>query len=104
MEPSDHFLELQAWFAKMGFELARIPAELASSMTKPYDYSFSTRPLSMSPYNFESYVTELAWKDIQDYAVVTHAGHGANSHALVFYLVRRPYAVLLHVTFGGIYM
>lgn len=58
----------------------------------------------MSPYAFEEYVHEGTGKGVRDFLVLAHAGHGANSYALSYYLVWKPLRLFLQLSWGGVYM
>jgi hypothetical protein len=58
----------------------------------------------MSPYAFEEYVRDGTRKGVRDFLVLAHAGHGVNSYALHYYLVRKPLHLFLQVSWGGVYM
>jgi hypothetical protein len=40
----------------------------------------------------------------QDYVLLAHSGHGANSYAIQYYLVYDPLRMFLHLAWGGVYM
>lgn len=58
----------------------------------------------MSPYAFEEYVHTGTKHGVRDSLVLAHAGHGVNSYALHYYLVRNPLCLLLQIPWGGAYM
>lgn len=41
---------------------------------------------------------------VEDYAVLSHAGHGVNSYAIQYYLVHGFLHMFLHLGWGGAYM
>lgn len=41
---------------------------------------------------------------MEDYLLLGHAGHGVNSWAIHYYLVRGPLALFIQVGFGGAYI
>src|ERR1700733_11653223 len=49
---------------------------------------FSTRELDMSPYNLQHYTDEAESGPVNDYVIVSHSGHGVNSYAIQYYLLR----------------
>src|SRR5262249_6864016 len=62
---------------------------------------FATRKIEMSPYNLRHYVDE---DNAEDYVILAHSGHGANSYAIQFYLVYHALRIFLHLGWGGVYM
>ena len=43
-------------------------------------------------------------KRVENYVLVAQDGHGVNSYAIPYYLVRRPLRLFLQVGWGGVYM
>ena len=113
-------------FQEAGLAFPTIPDELAVKLKEHGKWLFSTRKLKMSPYNLQYYVDEsdgvnrvrgideftmLSREDEEspsaaasDYAVLCHSGHGVNSYAIQYYLVRGPLRMFLHLGWGGVYM
>jgi hypothetical protein len=116
----------RALFADAGLAFPTIPEELAVKLKEQDRWLFSTRKLKMSPYNLQYYVDEsdgvnrvrgidqfttLEHEDDEshsapgsDYAVLCHSGHGVNSYAIQYYLVRGSLRMFLHLGWGGVYM
>jgi hypothetical protein len=88
-------------FQEAGLAFPDIPAELAGSLKEQDKWLFSTREISMSPYNLRYYVDEMGTKD---YAILSHSGHGVNSYAIQYYLVYKALRMFLHLGWGGAYM
>lgn len=95
---------IECLFAEAGLTVPLIPTDLASQLLEQHHWCFSTKPLARSPYAFEEYVREGTKADVKDYLVLAHAGHGVNSYALSYYLVRKPLRLFLQVAWGGVYM
>ncbi len=91
-------------FQEAGLSFPTIPDDLASRLKERRKWLFSTRELDMSPYNLQHYVAEFGGTDVNDYAVLSHSGHGANSYALQYYLVFGALGMFLHLGWGGVYM
>lgn len=107
-----------------GLAFPTIPDELAVKLEERGEWLFSTRTLTMSPYNLQYYVDESdrlnrvrpidqfavlepgddEWVPGEGYAVLCHSGHGVNSYAIQYYLVYGPLRMFLHLGWGGIYM
>lgn len=81
----------------------RIPEELGARLQELEPWVFSTRPLPASPYEIRQFVEEVRSGVVDDYAVLAHAGHGVNSYALHYYLVRGTLALFLQLGWGGVY-
>ena len=88
-------------FRDAGLAFPTIPDELASQMKERDRWVFSTRPVDISPYSLQDYVDEAEGTQVKDYALVSHSGHGFNSYAIQYYLVRGPLCMLLHLCWGG---
>ncbi len=92
-------------FAGEGLPWPPVPEPLASALQPVADTAegvFATRTLPIGPYALEAYVGEaLAGKAPGDYALVGFDGHGMNSRAAHFYLVRGPLALFVQVPWGG---
>ncbi len=91
-------------FRDAGLGFPSVPSELAAQLKERDRWLFSTRPLKMSPYNLQHYVHEAEQPDIENYAVLCHSGHGANSYAIQYYLVQGPLHMFLHLGWGGVHM
>jgi hypothetical protein len=59
-------------FAKAGLSFPKLPAQLAATVKQCGEWAFSTRLISMSPYNLEHYVSECGQAQVNDYAVLSH--------------------------------
>ena len=81
-----------------------IPDKLAARFKELDRWLFSTRELQMSPYNLQHYVLEVNKTHVEDYAVLSHSGHGANSYAIQYYVVYGALRMFLHLGWGGVYM
>jgi len=94
--------------AKQLFEAARlafptIPQEMAERLKERGSWLFSTRDVEVSPYILPHYVSEVSKRSAEDYALIAHSGHGANSYAVQYYLVHRGLRIFLHLGWGGFY-
>jgi hypothetical protein len=87
-------------FEKAGLLFPGIPDELAARLKERDKWLFSTRKISMSPYNLQHYVDEL---NARDYVILSHSGHGVNSYAIQYYLVYKALRMFLHLGWGGAY-
>ena len=58
----------------------------------------------MSPYDLQHYVLEVNETHVEDYAVLSHSGHGVNSYAAQHYVVYGASRMFLHFGWGGVYM
>lgn len=106
-------------FQKAGLVFPAVPQELAVQLKELDNWLFSTREIEMSPYILQHYVHEcdpdvhevspastppLFQKPcVDDYAVLSHSGHGVNSYAIQYYLVHGPLRMFLHLGWGGVY-
>jgi hypothetical protein len=90
-------------FQEAGLAFPTIPTELAERLKERGEWLFSTRELTMSPYNLQHYIDEVEGATVKDYAVLCHSGHGVNSYAIQYYLVYRYLRMFLHLRWGGVY-
>jgi hypothetical protein len=88
---------------RAGIIVPPIPSSLVGSMREINPWVFSTRALSMSPFLFDMCVNEVQNGQVADYALVAHAGHGANSYAISYSVVWSGCAILLQLSWGGVY-
>jgi hypothetical protein len=91
-------------FSEAGLPLPPIPSNLAPQLQPLKEWVFGTRFDTPDPYDFDWYVREYLSNAIaEDYLVFGHDGHGINSYALHYYLVRGPLAVFDQLAWGGVY-
>jgi hypothetical protein len=90
-------------FRDSGLAFPAIPEELATQVKELGPWLFSTRPIKLSPYNLQHYVEEVEENQVEDYAVISHSGHGANSFAIQYYVVQGSLHLFLHLSWGGVY-
>ncbi len=104
MNDSPTILTIKKRFQEAALTLPPIPADLASQLIERRDWCFSTTPLERSPYAFDDFVREGIRPEVPDSLVLAHAGHGVNSYALHYFLVRTPLHLFLQAAWGGVYM
>ena len=90
-------------FEKAGLAFPTIPEKLAEQLKEQSKWVFSTRPIDVWPYLLHSYVEEAEKSEVDDYAVLCHAGHGVNSYTIHYYLVQDSLRMFLQLGWGGIY-
>lgn len=95
----------QRVFQEAGLPCPPVPEHLAPRLVIHGPWFFATRDV---PYLYGApalLLQELEQNpSIEDYVVLGHGGHGANSHSLNYVLVLRTLAVFLEVAWGGVYM
>ena len=91
-------------FKKAGLAFPVLPRKLALSIKEQGPWLYSTRSIDMSPYNLDEYVEKACKGQTDDYALLSHSGHGVNSYAIQYYLVCRPLRMFLFLGWGGVYM
>jgi hypothetical protein len=89
--------QARAVFSKAELAFPAIPKDLAARLVEREPWVFSTRPLPAWTYEIDRFVDEARSGVVDDYAVLAHAGHGANSYALHYYVVRGPLALFLQL-------
>jgi hypothetical protein len=102
--PPTDLAKARRLFEEAGLFLPAIPQELAGRLQEKGKWLFSTREISVSPYDLQHYVVEAARVPVEDYAVLAHSGHGINSYAIQYYLVQGRLRLFLHLGWGGVYM
>src|SRR5437899_2429240 len=90
-----------ALFRTEGLELPFVPSELARRFRQRDRWCFASRQVRIWPYDFEQYVGEA--DAASDYVLIAHAGHGANSYTLHYYLVHGLLQLFLQIAWGGVY-
>jgi hypothetical protein len=90
-------------FREAGLGFPTIPADLAPQLKERDRWVFSTRPIREWPYDLDYYVHEVQKKQVPDYALLAHSGHGVNSYAIQYYLVHGSLRMFLHLGWGGVY-
>src|SRR5262245_3793901 len=100
--------DLTTRFTKAGLALPPIPQPLLGRLRRQSDWCWSTRPIDgFDMYMFfqidhdgRRFLIDVLCDRVEDYAAVSHAGHGLNSYAINFHLVYGPLAVLMQVGWG----
>jgi len=95
---------LRGVFDEAGLAIPPLPSALRARIQERSEWTFSTRKLDWGLYGWQLFLTEVIADETQDYAAVGHAGHGANSYAISYFLVTGPLAVFVQVPWGGVYM
>ena len=91
-------------FRESGLGFPTIPDKLATRLKERGKWLFSAREIEVSPYDLQHYVREINETHVEDYAVLSHAGHGVNSYAIQYYVVYGALRMFLHLGWGGVYM
>jgi len=95
--------KVKGLFKKNNLYFPAIPGQLALRIEERSNWLFSTRTDEMWPYNLAEYIGEVDERRVEDYALLSHSGHGLNSYALQYYLVCGPLEMFLHLAWGGVY-
>jgi len=90
-------------FSSAGLAFPTLPDELAVKLKERGQWVFSTRPIRMWPYELDRYVHQSQTRQIRDYALLSHSGHGINSYAIQYYLVHGSLRMFLFLGWGGAY-
>ncbi len=88
-------------FLNEGLAFPTIPidphwAEVRSMMSG----SIPLQPIDKWPYLLHDYLHEVEGSHVDNYAVLCHAGHGVNSHAIHYYLVHGALHMFLQLCLG----
>ncbi|PTL35930.1 hypothetical protein CLG94_07085 [Candidatus Methylomirabilis limnetica] len=84
-----------------GLIMPPVPEELIARFRERSSWCFSTRLLSVSPYNIKQYVQEALSGRVQDSLILARAGHGVNTYAMHYFLVHGPLQLFLQISWGG---
>lgn len=88
-----------------GLALPFVPPELEGSFRERVEWCFASREISpIDMYLFRRYLFEAMTEEVPDYVAISHAGHGVNSYAITYHLVRGPLAIFAQAGWGGVYM
>ena len=100
------YLNLLNSFKDAGIESPPIPEELRPQLIMQDTWCWATRPIDHYEMYMGAhpYIEELFEKSVENYAAVSHAGHGLNSSGLQFNLVFGPVAIIIQNSYGGVYM
>jgi hypothetical protein len=90
-------------FSNAGLAFPTLPDELAVKLKERDQWVFSTRPIRMWPYELDRYVHQSQTRQIRDYVLLSHSGHGISSYAIQYYLVHGHLRMFLHLGWGGAY-
>jgi hypothetical protein len=96
--------QAQHLLARAGLMLPPIPRGLARQFRSRGEWCFSSRAVRRWPYELAWYVENAEKPSTKDYVLLAHAGHGINSYAIHYYLVRGNLHLFLQVGWGGAYM
>jgi hypothetical protein len=92
-------------FREAGLAAPPIPSRFESSLQALGPWWFATNDVSPpAMYLFETdFLLTLLTDQLEDFVAVSHAGHGANSYALSYFLVDGPLVLFLQTAWGGVY-
>jgi len=102
-QDSSALKEAQRLFEQETLTFPFIPTEIRSAFSKIDDWVYGTRSDAPWLYEIREYVLEVATKPVMDYLLLGYAGHGIQSWAMHYYLVRGPLALFLQIAGGGAY-
>src|SRR5262249_9740591 len=91
-------------FARSGLPFPPLPDDFADHVQAWDEWHWGTREDAPGLYNLDEHVDELLNRVVKaDYLQFGHAGHGINSYAMNYYLVRGPLVVFDQIAWGGAY-
>jgi hypothetical protein len=92
-------------FSGAGLELPPVPDEMRAGLRTTQRWCFATRPVDpMALYLFRGVIRDVLTMWPEDHVAFCHAGHGLNSYALTYVLIRDPIAIIAQIGWGGAYM
>lgn len=99
----DGLTEAQHFFTQQGLPFPYIPPEMRPAIHRIGEAVYGTHEHAESLYDIAPFVEEAATQPVEDYILLGEAGHGINSYAIHYYLVRGPLAVFIQKSWGGAY-
>ncbi len=89
-------------FREAGLAFPLIPQKLALKIKEQSPWYYLTDPhlKNMSIFN-PACIKESSKLDIDDYAILCHAGYGSNSYYIFYYLVSGSLRMFLNLSWGG---
>jgi hypothetical protein len=92
-------------FRELDLPAPSIPGRFAPSLQALGQCCVASNDVSPAAmYLFETeFLMTLVTGQVGDFVAVSHAGHGANSYALSYFLVDGPLALFLQIAWGGVY-
>ena len=92
-------------FREAGLAAPPIPTRFEASLQALGPWWFATNDVSPAAmYLFETdFLLKLLTGHVDDFVAVSHAGHGANSYALSYFLVDGPLALFLQTAWDGVF-
>ena len=91
-------------FRDIGLAFPYVPEELGAQLTRQSDWVFGTRADAPALYDIDSFVVEACAEPELGYLLFGQDGHGVNSYAMHYYLVRGALALFVQSGWGGAYM
>jgi len=91
-------------FTQEGIPFPFIPPEMRPDFAKLSEWVYGTRPVAPWLYEIRKFVQGAGTEPVADYLLLGHAGHGIQSYAMHYYLVRGPLALFLQIGWGGAYL
>lgn len=104
MTEPDEVTKAKSLLSNVGLDFPPLPPDLEPTFKQRDDWSFSTKPIAISPYCFDEYVRKGSMSRAQDSMLLSHTGHGANSYAWHYYLVSGQLRLFLQLGWRGAYM
>lgn len=97
--------EARVLFERHGLALPPVPTALQGKLRRLAPWCYATREISPARmYAFGPYAQDVVAEVVDDYAALSHWGHGVNSYSLNYALVYKFLALFVQVGWGGIYM
>lgn len=100
---STALLEAQQVFGAAGLPCPYVPTEMRGQVARLEEWVYGTRADTSSLYDLGWFVREVGATPVQDYVLFGQAGHGLNSRAMHYYLVRGRLALFLQLAWNGAY-
>jgi hypothetical protein len=96
--------QARALFAGEELPFPPLSAEAAAALQEVGPDIFATRPFDITPYGLEAYSDRLQRSPLQEnYALLGVDGHGINSWAMHYFVVKDALALFIQRAWGGAY-
>jgi hypothetical protein len=92
---------VEALLTEAGLVVPPLPDLARARLKERAEWCFSTRALKVSPFLLQHFVRKAIEGAAPDYVLIAHAGDGANSYALHYFMVQAPLQLFLQIGWGG---
>lgn len=103
MSQAEALEQARQLFADSGLPFPFIPPEMTGEIRQITEWVYGTRSDQAFLYYLTWFINEVGTTPVADYLLFGHDGHGINSYAIHYYLVRGPLALFVQESWGSAY-